>query len=180
MLSRVRLRPTYANVVATVALFIALGGGAYAAVTFPANSVGSKQIKKNAVLAANIKKNAVNGSKVLDNSLTGADIQESSLAQVPSAAHADASATLDKVTYKTATGIALRTLPFGAATAACDAGQHVIGGGVKVNDLFNGVTQDGFPDTANTAWTAHVLNASTTVDVSFTVYAVCTSVTTTG
>jgi len=34
---------------ATVAVFIALGGGAYAAVTLPKNSIGAKQIKKNAV-----------------------------------------------------------------------------------------------------------------------------------
>lgn len=40
---------TYANVVATLALFIALGGVSYAAVQLPANSVGSAQIKKGAV-----------------------------------------------------------------------------------------------------------------------------------
>jgi hypothetical protein len=40
---------TYANVVATLALFIALGGVSYAAVQLPANSVGSAQIKTGAV-----------------------------------------------------------------------------------------------------------------------------------
>jgi len=30
----------------TVAVFLALGGSAYAAVTLPSNSVGTKQIKK--------------------------------------------------------------------------------------------------------------------------------------
>ena len=34
-----RLRVTYANVTATLALFVALGGGAYAATALPANSV---------------------------------------------------------------------------------------------------------------------------------------------
>lgn len=46
-----RLRPklTYANVMATIAVFIALGGASYAATKLPKNSVGSKQIKANAV-----------------------------------------------------------------------------------------------------------------------------------
>lgn len=38
-------RLSYANVMATVAVFVALGGGAYAAATLPRNSVGSKQVK---------------------------------------------------------------------------------------------------------------------------------------
>lgn len=39
----------YANVTATLALFVALGGTSYAAITLPANSVSTKQIKKGAV-----------------------------------------------------------------------------------------------------------------------------------
>ncbi len=62
MVRRIRLRPTYASATATVALFIALGGGAYAAATLPANSVGAKQIKKGAVERPKIKNNAVDGS----------------------------------------------------------------------------------------------------------------------
>jgi len=42
--ARVRGRVTYANVVATLALFLALGGGAYAAFKLPANSVGTRQL----------------------------------------------------------------------------------------------------------------------------------------
>jgi hypothetical protein len=48
VLSRIRSRLTYANVVATLALFIALGGSAYA-VAIPANSVGTNQLKFHAV-----------------------------------------------------------------------------------------------------------------------------------
>ena len=40
---------SYANVTASLALFIALGGISWAAVTLPRNSVGAKQIKTNAV-----------------------------------------------------------------------------------------------------------------------------------
>jgi hypothetical protein len=42
-------RLTYANVMATIAVFVALGGVGYAATKLPANSVGSAQIKKAAV-----------------------------------------------------------------------------------------------------------------------------------
>lgn len=47
---------TYANVVATVALFVALGGGAYAATQLPAKSVGTRQIKDGAVTPSKLRK----------------------------------------------------------------------------------------------------------------------------
>jgi hypothetical protein len=40
---------TYANVMATTALFISLGGASYAAITLPAGSVGRKQLRSGAV-----------------------------------------------------------------------------------------------------------------------------------
>jgi Collagen triple helix repeat (20 copies) len=47
---KLRLRLTYANVMATIAVFVALGGGAaYAATRLPGNSVGTKQLQKEAV-----------------------------------------------------------------------------------------------------------------------------------
>ena len=44
VMSRPIPRLSYVNVVATLALFIALGGASYAAVELPANSVGVRQI----------------------------------------------------------------------------------------------------------------------------------------
>src|SRR6476469_3878201 len=44
-----RVRLTYANVISSLALFAALGGGAYAAISLPANSVGTKQLRARAV-----------------------------------------------------------------------------------------------------------------------------------
>jgi hypothetical protein len=54
---RAGLRPrlTYANVVSTLCLFILLGGGAYAAVKIPRNSVGASQLKRNAVTSPKVK-----------------------------------------------------------------------------------------------------------------------------
>ncbi len=77
-MSNLRARLSYANVMATVAVFLALGGGAYAATQLKKNSVGTKQLKNN----------AVTGEKVKDGSLTGADINSQSLGLVPNAAHA--------------------------------------------------------------------------------------------
>jgi hypothetical protein len=181
-----RPRLTYANVTATLALFVALGGGAYAATALPAHSVGSKQLKNNAVVTGKIKNNSVSGAKLLDNSLAGADVNESTLAKVPSAAIADRAATaaaLDTVTYKTAAGTAASSSAANVATATCDSGQHVIGGGVKVSTPGIGVINDSYPDSSNTAWTAHVGNGSSgssAASLTFTVYAICTTVTNVG
>lgn len=64
-----RHRPSPAMIVALVALFVAMGGGAYAAIKLPKNSVGSKQIKKNAVTS----------TKVKNGSLRAGDFRKSSL-----------------------------------------------------------------------------------------------------
>jgi hypothetical protein len=174
-----RPRLTYANVTATLALFVGLGGGAYAATALPANSVGSHQLRKNAVVTAKIRNNAV----------TGAKVNESSLAKVPSAkaadtaTHAAASAALDNAAYKTAVGTAPASSAANAATAKCDSGQHVIGGGVKLDTPGIGVVNDSYPDASNTAWTAHVGNGSSgssAASFNFTVYAICTTVTNVG
>jgi hypothetical protein len=45
-------RLTYANVVATLALFVALGGASYASLVLPAGSVGPAQLRAGAVTAA--------------------------------------------------------------------------------------------------------------------------------
>lgn len=69
-LEKRRVKLTYANVIATLALFLALGGGAaYAASDLGKNSVGAKQLKKN----------AVTGAKVKDGSLLAADFKAGQL-----------------------------------------------------------------------------------------------------
>jgi len=62
-MGRIRRHLTFANVVSCLALFAALGGVSYAALKLPKNSVGSKQIKAN----------AVRSSKVKDHSLKAVD-----------------------------------------------------------------------------------------------------------
>jgi hypothetical protein len=50
---------SYANVVASVAMFVALGGASYAAVKLPSNSVGTAQIKTGAVTSKKIRKSSL-------------------------------------------------------------------------------------------------------------------------
>lgn len=89
-MERLRGKLTYANVVATLALFLVLAGGsAFAAGKLAKNSVGTKQIKKDAITAAKIKNGAVTGAKVAPGSIGGANINLSSLGTVPSAVRAD-------------------------------------------------------------------------------------------
>lgn len=59
---------SYSNVIATIALFIALGGAAVAA-GLPRNSVGAKQLKRGAVTAAKLKKQAVTSGKLAPKSV---------------------------------------------------------------------------------------------------------------
>lgn len=54
MHARLRARLTYANVTASLALFVALGGSSYAAITLPRNSVGSNQIRTGAVRSSEL------------------------------------------------------------------------------------------------------------------------------
>jgi hypothetical protein len=60
-LKRFRFRPTYSNVVATLALFFALAGGAWAATQLPKESVGSTQLAKGAVTPEKLSAQAKNG-----------------------------------------------------------------------------------------------------------------------
>src|SRR3954452_3629284 len=73
MLALLRDRLTYANVVPTLALFVALGGSSYAGL-----SITSKDVKNRSLKGGDLKKDTV----------TGTEIKESKLKRVPSAQNA--------------------------------------------------------------------------------------------
>jgi hypothetical protein len=86
MRKRTKLRrPGHATVVAYLALFVALGGSAYAVKQLPKKSVGAKQLKKNSVTTAKIRNQAVTAAKIRNGTLTGAQIDVSTLGTVPTA-----------------------------------------------------------------------------------------------
>jgi hypothetical protein len=68
MKSKLRAKLTYSNAIATLALFIALGGAAVAA-GLPNNSVGTKQLKKGAVTKAKLHRSAVTSAKLAPKSV---------------------------------------------------------------------------------------------------------------
>ncbi len=74
MLSRLRPHLSYANVMATIAVFIALGGSSYAALT---------------ITGRNVKDSSLSWRDLKRNTLGGTRIKESRLGQVPRAANAD-------------------------------------------------------------------------------------------
>ena len=90
-------KPTYGNVVATLALFVALGGGAYAALRVPPHSVGSRQLKSGAVTAGKIAEGAITPGKIAEHSLTGAQINFGSLGAVPEAQSATRASEADRL-----------------------------------------------------------------------------------
>jgi hypothetical protein len=79
MLRAVLRRLTYANVIATLALFLALGGGAVWAANNGGAKVGTGKLKPNAVTAGKIKANAVTQSKIRNNAVINAKIREGSV-----------------------------------------------------------------------------------------------------
>lgn len=80
MLDTVRRRLTYANVMSTLAVFIALGGSSYAAIT---------------INGRDIKNRSIPGTKLRTNTLTGTQIKESTLGRVTRARIADNAARLE-------------------------------------------------------------------------------------
>ncbi len=75
----------FANVMAAIAVFMVLGGGAYAASgqidggDIENNSIGGKNIRQNSVAGGDLKDRSVTGDDIKDDSLTGDDVDESTL-----------------------------------------------------------------------------------------------------
>lgn len=169
--------PSPAMIVACLALIVALGGTSYAAIRLPANSVGTKQLKRG----------AVTGVKVRSNALTGTQINESRLGKVPSARSADTAANATNATTATnatAAGSApvsrldyqsaVVALPAGGATVtrgtvSCPTGLSATGGGAKLADPNNGAIFDVNP-VGKTGWEA--TGASATAQ-NMTVFVIC-------
>jgi hypothetical protein len=118
MLSRRMRAPSPAMVVSLIALFVALGGTAYATTSLPKNSVGTKQLKKNAVTGQKIKQNAVVTAKIKNGAVTAAKINTSGLT-VPNATHATSA---DSATHATSADSATNATHATTATTAAPSG----------------------------------------------------------
>ncbi len=170
MIDRVLKWFSFSNVVACLALFIALGGSVYAA-----GKINGKQIKKSSVPGNRIKPKTIppnrikpeslTGNQVKANSLTSAQINEKTLTEVSAAALAD-------VRFETTT----MTLPDwgkrGTATANCPAGSYAIGGGATLSNPDNASVTESGPSPLRTGWTASASGWSNQ-GITMTVTAVC-------
>jgi hypothetical protein len=176
MLARIRSSLTYANVIATLALFLALGGGAYAAFKLPNNSVTSRQIKNNAVTSP----------KVKNRSLLAQDFKAGQLPAGPRGPQGvqgvqgvDGS-TLKAGSVRIVVGPRATATPAnggvagsGDGFASCAAGETLVGGGftrAEVNDAFPSVDS---PD-SNTPnrWFVRLVNM-VPVPLDFNATAIC-------
>src|SRR5918994_7145273 len=92
-------RPSSALVVACLALLVALGGTSYATVlNVPKNSVGTPQLKRNAVKSAKLAPNAVRTGHVLNGSLLSEDFKAGQIPQGPKGDKGEKGDTGDKGT----------------------------------------------------------------------------------
>ncbi len=88
--SRLRRHLTYANVIASIAVFLAFGGVGYAATT-----LNGKRIVNHSIGAGKLKNGTLTSAQVKKNSLTGAVIEEASLGAVPQAQNAVSATTAE-------------------------------------------------------------------------------------
>jgi hypothetical protein len=93
VLEKLRQHLTYANVTATLALFIALGGSSYAALR-----VGSREIADNSIRSRDVRNHTLTRHDLARNTLDGTVVRESGLRRVPRAALADNADRLGGVT----------------------------------------------------------------------------------
>jgi hypothetical protein len=137
---RVRGNLSFASVTSLLAIFVALGGTGYAAITLPDNSVSAKQIKRNAVGGAEIRKNAVRSGEVRNGTLGVADFRAGAIPQGPQGLQGlqgpqglqGERGSFEDVTVQFEEAIA--DLPDGASAsynAFCPEGQVGIGGGFR-------------------------------------------------
>jgi hypothetical protein len=94
VLSSLRKHLSYSNVTATAALFVALGGSAYAVIRVDSddvvnNSLRSADLRNNSVRSRDIRNRTIQARDVRRNGLGSGAIKESSLAEVPSARNAE-------------------------------------------------------------------------------------------
>lgn len=103
---------TVANVLSCIALFVALGGAAYAAVKIPPNAVKARNIASQAVTNAKIKTQAVTSGKIKNGGVNALDI---GAGQVTNDKIATGAVSAKKIARKAVTG---RTLAEESVTTA--------------------------------------------------------------
>ena len=172
-----RIRLSYANVISTLALFLALGGVSYAAVALPTNSVGTPQLQSKAVTASKIARDAVTGSNVRDRTLRAQDFAKG---QLPTGATGPPGVKGDSGTNGSngATNLVIRTAYLGGGTGqvSCATGEKATGGGLTGDstlDIINASEPSPNKGTP-TGWRGSIRRAGGAFS-SGTIYVICAS-----
>jgi len=153
----------YANVAATIALVVALGGTSYAAINLPANSVGSAQLKRHAVTGSKLHANAVTSATVQNGSLRAKDFKTGQLPAGPAGPVGPAGAT--NLVSRRVPSLPVAAGAVGAVKMACLPGERAITAGLQSDaDVINifSVTES-FPITTGdvpTGWYVEVKNTA--------------------
>jgi hypothetical protein len=175
-MARIRKVFTFSNVVACVALFVALGGSVYAAgkisgKQIKANSLPGNRIKPKTIASNRIKPKSLTGNQIKAHSLKGAQIDQSTLNEI-------AAASLAGVQYAVATVSLPKWSPGTSGTANCPAGTNVVGGGAVVSNDERAAVNDSGPTDSRTGWTATGFGWSIGADATptMTVTAICVAV----
>jgi hypothetical protein len=133
---KLRTKLTYANVMATIAVFLVLGGGAaVAAGGLGRNTVGSNQLKKNSVGTLKLKDNAVTGAKVQPGSLPASVFSAGAIK--PSLG--------STVTVIKTVAPSIPKDNFAGGTVNCPAGFQAISGGVDPDGVLSGKVSSSSP-----------------------------------
>jgi trimeric autotransporter adhesin len=149
------MKLTYANVVSTIALFIAVGGAtAYAVDQLPVRSVGARQLRPGAVTADKIRKHAVTAPKIKAQAIksgklaTGA-VKEVKLANasVTSQKLSDGAVSTEKLAPDAVTGPQVNEATLGMVPSAAAANTATFAD--SANPVaFAAVDQEGVVDTS--------------------------------
>ena len=123
-----RARPSPALVISIVAMFAALGGGAFAATATTSKDAVNKNgnLNKNVVKKKNIAKNAVVTGKIKNGKVTGSKLSDESVS----------ASKLGSITEVTETSPPAQA-PAITATATCPEGSQVVAGGYSTNPPYD-------------------------------------------
>jgi len=135
-MSRGLRRPTPAFVIATIALFVALGGSVYAAKkskridghAVKAKSLPGNRLAMGSVPGNRLKPGAILGSRIEPGSITGTQIDASTLGLVPNALHADSAGSAHDAETALVAVSALDANKVNGHSAGCGAGTRFFAG----------------------------------------------------
>jgi hypothetical protein len=180
-----RRRPSPAALIALLALFVALGGSAYA-VKLGKNSVRTKNIRNGAVTEAKLGNGAVTEAKLGNGAVTEAKLGNGAVTKTKIAAGAVGAESVRDVVVRSAS----KPLPDGSnvlVTASCAPGERLTGGtgNVSASNSPDIVVTGAYPSTpaaglvnpgeSATAWTvlANNFTGENTITATATAFVLC-------